>query len=308
MGKKRKGDNVNGWVIVDKPVGIGSTTVVSIVKRLFNAQKAGHAGTLDPAASGVLPVALGEATKTIPYVADGAKTYRFAVRWGASTTTDDAEGDVTAVSEVRPSKEDILKIIPEFIGEIEQVPPKYSAVHVNGKRAYDLARENAEIELKPRRIRIDALRLTEVSDKDVAVFEVDCGKGTYVRSLARDMAEKLGCLGHVCMLRRTRCGKFYAENAFSLEYLKALGHISKESNEFLPVETVLDDIPALAVTEAEARLLSNGGFLPFVSECVEPQGVSISAETVFQAKSNGRLTALVRVRDGFVRPVRVITQ
>ncbi len=308
MGKKRKGDNVNGWVIVDKPVGIGSTTVVSIVKRLFNAQKAGHAGTLDPAASGVLPVALGEATKTIPYVADGAKTYRFAVRWGASTTTDDAEGDVTAVSEVRPSKEDILKIIPEFIGEIEQVPPKYSAVHVNGKRAYDLARENAEIELKPRRIRIDALRLTEVSDKDVAVFEVDCGKGTYVRSLARDMAEKLGCLGHVCMLRRTRCGKFYAENAFSLEYLKALGHISKESNEFLPVETVLDDIPALAVTEAEARLLSNGGFLPFVSERIEPQGVSISAETVFQAKSNGRLTALVRVRDGFVRPVRVIIQ
>ncbi len=308
MGKKRKGDNVNGWVIVDKPVGIGSTTVVSIVKRLFNAQKAGHAGTLDPAASGVLPVALGEATKTIPYVADGAKTYRFAVRWGASTTTDDAEGDVTAVSEVRPSKEDILKIIPEFIGEIEQVPPKYSAVHVNGKRAYDLARENAEIELKPRRIRIDALRLTEVSDKDAAVFEVDCGKGTYVRSLARDMAEKLGCLGHVCMLRRTRCGKFYAENAFSLEYLKALGHISKESNEFLPVETVLDDIPALAVTEAEARLLSNGGFLPFVSERVEPQGVSISAETVFQAKSNGRLTALVRVRDGFVRPVRVIIQ
>lgn len=308
MGKKRKGDNVNGWVIVDKPVGIGSTTVVSIVKRLFNAQKAGHAGTLDPAASGVLPVALGEATKTIPYVADGAKTYRFAVRWGASTTTDDAEGDVTAVSEVRPSKEDILKIIPEFIGEIEQVPPKYSAVHVNGKRAYDLARENAEIELKPRRIRIDALRLTEVSDKDATVFEVDCGKGTYVRSLARDMAEKLGCLGHVCMLRRTRCGKFYAENAFSLEYLKALGHISKESNEFLPVETVLDDIPALAVTEAEARLLSNGGFLPFVSERVEPQGVSISAETVFQAKSNGRLTALVRVRDGFVRPVRVIIQ
>lgn len=308
MGKKRKGDNVNGWVIVDKPVGIGSTTVVSIVKRLFNAQKAGHAGTLDPAASGVLPVALGEATKTIPYVADGAKTYRFAVRWGASTTTDDAEGDVTAVSEVRPSKEDILKIIPEFIGEIEQVPPKYSAVHVNGKRAYDLARENAEIELKPRRIRIDALRLTEVSDKDAAVFEVDCGKGTYVRSLARDMAEKLGCLGYVCMLRRTRCGKFYAENAFSLEYLKALGHISKESNEFLPVETVLDDIPALAVTEAEARLLSNGGFLPFVSERVEPQGVSISAETVFQAKSNGRLTALVRVRDGFVRPVRVIIQ
>lgn len=308
MGKKRKGDNVNGWVIVDKPVGIGSTTVVSIVKRLFNAQKAGHAGTLDPAASGVLPVALGEATKTIPYVADGAKTYRFAVRWGASTTTDDAEGDVTAVSEVRPSKEDILKIIPEFIGEIEQVPPKYSAVHVNGKRAYDLARENAEIELKPRRIRIDALRLTEVSDKDAAVFEVDCGKGTYVRSLARDMAEKLGCLGHVCMLRRTRCGKFYAENAFSLEYLKALGHISKESNEFLPVETVLDDIPALAVTEAEARLLSNGGFLPFVSERVEPQGDSISAETVFQAKSNGRLTALVRVRDGFVRPVRVIIQ
>ena len=305
---KRKGELINGWVVVDKPAGTGSTTVVAVVKRLFNAQKAGHAGTLDPAASGVLPVALGEATKTIPYVMDGAKTYRFSVAWGAATDTDDAEGNVIASDSARPSEDAILRIIPEFTGEIEQVPPKYSAVHVNGKRAYDLARQNADVVLKPRRIRIDSLRLIALPSKDEAVFEVDCGKGTYVRSLARDMAEKLGCLGHIRTLRRTKCGKFYADDAFSLEYLESLGHISSESKELLPVETVLDDIPALAVTQAEARFLSNGGFLPFDRGRVKPEGGVLADGAVFQAKCGGRLTALICVRDGLVRPVRVIIQ
>lgn len=308
MGRKRKGEAVNGWLVLDKPAGLCSTTAVSIVRRLFNAQKAGHAGTLDPSASGVLPIALGEATKTIPYVMNGAKTYRFGISWGAKTTTDDAEGEVISSNDKRPSTEDILRVIPEFIGEIEQVPPIFSAVHVNGQRAYALARENKPVELQPRRIRIDDLRLVSVSEHGTAYFEVDCGKGTYVRSLARDMAEKIGCLGHICLLRRTRCGKFYEENAFSLEYLEAMGHISKESNELLPVETVLDDIPALAVTQAEARLLSNGGFLPYEPSRIEPSGAIITEETVFQAKCDGRLTALISVRDGFVRPVRVITQ
>lgn len=303
MGRKRKGNPVNGWVVVDKPEGIGSTNVVAIIKRLFNAQKAGHGGTLDPAASGVLPIALGEATKTIPYIMDGRKTYRFTVRFGQATTTDDAEGEITARTDILPSQKEIEAVLPLFVGEIDQVPPKYSAVHINGKRAYDLARENQEVELAPRRIRIDGLRMTGRPDEASAEFEVDCGKGTYVRSIARDMAEKLGSLGHVTALRRTACGKFSAENAFSLEYLRSLEHILNQTDVLRPVETVLDDIPALALSEADARLLSNGGFLS-----ASAFGVSACEGETMQAVCNGRLTALVRVQVGQIRPVRIIVQ
>lgn len=303
MGRKRKGNPVSGWVVVDKPEGIGSTNVVAIVKRLFNAQKAGHGGTLDPAASGVLPVALGEATKTIQYVMDGRKTYRFTVRFGQATSTDDAEGEIIARTEILPSKEEIEAVLPLFTGEIEQVPPKFSAVHVNGKRAYDLARENQDVELLPRRIRIDSLRLVGMPEAGCAEFEMDCGKGTYVRSIARDMAEKLGSLGHVAALRRTACGKFLAENAFSLEYLRSLEHILNQTDVLRPVETVLDDIPALALSETDARLLSNGGFLPASSF-----GVSACEGETMQALYNNRLTALVRVQAGQIRPVRIIVQ
>lgn len=308
MSRKKKGLPINGWVIIDKPADIGSTTVVSLIKRLANAQKAGHAGTLDPAATGVLPIALGEATKTIPYVMDGEKVYTFTVRWGQKTTTDDAEGKVTAESEKRPSLEEIQNILPDFIGEIDQIPPDFSAVHVNGQRAYDLARREIEIKLAPRRIRIDNLKVLRVKKPDEAEFEVVCGKGTYVRSLARDMAEKLDCLGHVRSLRRVRCGKFSVENAFSLEYLRTLGHISKESQTLLPVETVLDDIPALALTETEAVLLSNGGFLPVAPVLARTPELRPDAEKVFQAKADGRLVGLVRVEDGKVRPIRIIVQ
>lgn len=301
--KKRKGNPVNGWVAVDKPAGIGSTNIVAIVKRLFNAQKAGHGGTLDPAATGVLPVALGEATKTIQYVMDGRKTYRFTVRFGQSTSTDDAEGEIIAQTDVIPSQKEIEAVLPLFVGEIDQVPPKYSAVHVNGKRAYDLARENQEVDLAPRRIRIDALRLTGMPDAFCAEFEADCGKGTYVRSIARDLAEKLGSLGHITALRRTACGKFSVENAFSLEYLRSLEHILNQTDVLRPVETVLDDIPALALSEADARLLSNGGFLPAASF-----GVSACEGETMQALCNNRLTALVRVQAGQIRPVRIIVQ
>ena len=256
MSRKRKGDPVNGWVILDKPADLGSTTAVSIVRRVFNAQKAGHAGTLDPAASGVLPIALGEATKTIPYVMDGEKTYAFTVRFGQATDTDDAEGEVIAETDVLPDKEAVLKVLPSFIGEIEQVPPKFSAIHVNGRRAYDLARQKQEVELEPRRIRIDDLRLIEPFDPLAARFEVDCGKGTYVRSLARDIAEKLCSLGYITSLRRLKCAKFSIKESFSLEYLQSIEHSSNWTEVLLPVETVLDDIPALALTQAQAAKLS----------------------------------------------------
>ncbi|MBR1777505.1 MAG: tRNA pseudouridine(55) synthase TruB [Alphaproteobacteria bacterium] len=302
MSRKRRGEPINGWVILDKPAGLGSTTAVSIVRRLFNAQKAGHAGTLDPTASGVLPIALGEATKTIPYVMDGEKTYAFTVRFGQATDTDDAEGAILAETDVLPDKEAILKTLPSFIGEIDQVPPKYSAIHINGQRAYDLARRQQEVELKTRRIRIEDLRLKEPFDPLNAAFEVKCGKGTYVRSLARDIAEKAGSLGHVTSLRRLKCAKFSTENAFSLEYLEALEHSSNWTDVLLPVETVLDDIPALAVTQAQASKLSNGNFLPATDFRVVPTA------DVFQAQLGGRLVALVRVQDGMVRPVRLIVQ
>ena len=302
MSRKRKGDIVNGWVVLDKPAGLGSTTAVSIVRRLFNAQKAGHAGTLDPAASGVLPIALGEATKTIPYVMDGEKRYAFTVRFGQATDTDDAEGSIIAETDVLPSKEEVLKVLPLFIGEIEQIPPKYSAIHVDGKRAYDLARNQQEVVLQPRRIRVDNLRLIEPFDARNACFEVDCGKGTYVRSLARDIAEKVGSLGHVTSLRRLKCAKFSTENAFLLEYLRSIEHSSNWTGVLLPVETVLDDIPALAVTREQAAKLSNGNFLPtsFFPD--------VPAVEVFQAKLDNRLIALVRVRDEMIRPVRLINQ
>ncbi|MGN1079520.1 MAG: tRNA pseudouridine(55) synthase TruB [Alphaproteobacteria bacterium] len=302
MAKKRKGEPVSGWVILDKPAGLGSTTAVSIVKRIFNAQKAGHAGTLDPAASGVLPIALGEATKTIPYVTDGEKTYAFTVRFGQATDTDDAEGRVIRTTDKIPSENKILSVLPLFCGEIDQVPPKYSAVHINGQRAYDLARENKEVTLAARRIRIEELKMLHFSKDGTAEFQVRCSKGTYVRSLARDMAEKLGSLGHVTALRRLKCAKFSDQNAFSLEYLRSIEHSSIWTGVLLPVETVLDDIPALAVTQAQAFKLSNGNFLP-----VSDFGFVPDAD-VFQAKSDNRLIALVRVQDGMIRPVRLIVQ
>lgn len=297
MGRKRKGDLVDGWVILDKPAGLGSTTAVSIVRRLFNAQKAGHAGTLDPAASGVLPIALGEATKTIPYVMDGEKNYAFTVLFGSSTTTDDAEGEIVATTDKIPTEAEIRAVLPSFVGEIDQVPPKYSAVHVDGKRAYALAREDREVELAPRRIRIHSLEMTGFSGQS-ADFTVDCSKGTYVRSIARDLAEKLGGLGHVTALRRLKCAKFSIQNTFSLEYLKSKEHSSLWTDVLLPVETVLDGIPALAVTETQAQLLSNGGFLP----------APALSDGVYQAKADDRLAAIVRVLDGQIRPVRVINR
>lgn len=260
---KRDKRDVHGWVVLDKPVGMTSTHAVSIIKRLFTAKRAGHAGTLDPLASGCLPVALGEATKTVPFVMDGRKLYRFTVRWGEERDTDDAEGRVTATSEQRPSAEAIRALLPSFTGTIQQVPPRYSAIKIEGERAYDLARDGAVVELEARPVEIRRLELVAAPDTDHAVLEAECGKGTYVRSLARDLGRVLGCFGHVSALRRAAVGPFSEETMISLEQLEAMCHRAASgeaslADAIMPVETALDDIPALAVSRADAARLTRG--------------------------------------------------
>jgi len=255
MARRRRGEKVDGWVVLDKPVGPGSTQAVSRVRRLFGAQKAGHGGTLDPLASGVLPIALGEATKTVPFVMDGRKEYRFTLCFGVARATDDAEGAVTATSDVRPSDEAIRAALPRFIGEIEQMPPAYSALKVEGRRAYDLARAGTAGALRPRRVAIERLELLGRPDPDHAEFAVACGKGTYIRALGRDLARALGTVGHLSALRRTAAGPFREEAAISLSKLEALGHIPALFGVLAPVSTALDDIPALALTGDEANRL-----------------------------------------------------
>ena len=259
MGRRRKkGDPIHGWLVLDKPLDMTSTQAVGKCRWLFNAQKAGHAGTLDPLASGVLPIAFGEATKTVPFAQEGDKTYRFTIRWGASTTTQDAEGEVTATSPVRPERAAIEAALPAFIGEIEQVPPKFSAIKVDGERAYDLARAGEDVALQARPVRVDALALLDAPDADLAVFEMRCGKGAYVRSIARDLAAALGTEGHVAALRRVQVGPFTAEDAVELAVVEDLVHKARALEALLPVETALDDIPALAVTEDDAFQLRQG--------------------------------------------------
>ncbi len=258
MGRRKKGDPIHGWLVLDKPLEMTSTQAVGKCRWLYNAKKAGHAGTLDPLASGVLPIAFGEATKTVPFAQEAGKTYRFTIRWGSSTTTQDAEGDVVAESDVRPSVEEIKAALPQFIGDIEQIPPKYSAIKVDGERAYDLARAGEDVELEARPVRIDALSVLDVPSPDLCVLEMRCGKGAYVRSVARDLAHALGTEGHVAALRRTQVGPFSLEDAISLDALEDLVHKARALEALLPVETALDDIPALAVTDGEAFQLRQG--------------------------------------------------
>lgn len=295
---KRKGDKVDGWVILDKPVGLGSTPAVGKVRRLFGAQKAGHGGTLDPLASGVLPIALGEATKTVPFVMDGRKEYRFTLRFGEARSTEDAEGEVTAVSDVRPTDAAIRQVLPAFTGDIEQVPPAFSALKIEGKRAYDLARAGETFDLKPRRVLVERLELVARPDSDHADFVVGCGKGTYIRSLGRDLALALGTVGHLSALRRTAAGPFREEAAISLPKLEALGHIPALLGALAPVVTALDDIPALALTEAQADRLRQGQPV-LLTRDAPPSGALVRAEV------GSRLVALVRSDGASLKPVRV---
>lgn len=262
MGRRKTGQPVHGWVILDKPKGMTSTRAVGAVRRIFDARKAGHGGTLDPLATGLLPIALGEATKTVSFVMDGAKTYRFTARWGIETATDDTEGEATSTSDVRPSRDEIEVVLPRFRGTISQVPPRFSAIKIAGERAYDIARDGEEPDLVAREVRIDRLDLVSIEGPDEATFEADCGKGTYVRSLARDLGRALGTFAHVTTLRRTRVGGFGEDRMISLEKLEELSHIAAGQETLADVlcsmETALDDIPALAVSGADAARLMRG--------------------------------------------------
>lgn len=306
MARRRKGRPIHGWFNIDKPLGVTSTQAVARVKRCVDAAKVGHGGTLDPLATGVLPIALGEATKTVSYAMDGEKTYAFTVCWGEARSTDDCEGDVVEVSSVRPAADDIAKVLPDFIGEIEQVPPSFSAIKIDGARAYDLARDGQDVEIAARTVEIFDLRLMGCPDADHADFEVDCGKGTYVRALARDMASALGTVGHVSALRRTAVGPFTAEHAISLDNLEALGHSAAGSEHLMPVETVLDDIPALALTPVEARRLKQGQAVAALPVASRSPFKNIGQGDVVCAMSDGRLVALAVVHGGEIRPFRVM--
>jgi len=312
MGRRRGGLPIHGWVVLDKPTGVSSTVAVSRVRRLFVAQKAGHAGTLDPLATGVLAIALGEATKTVPYVMDGEKLYRFTARWGEARDTDDAEGEVLERSDMRPTEAQILAQLPRFTGELLQTPPAFSAIKVQGERAYDLAREGEEFSLAPRTVSIHAVRLVSMPDADHAVFELSCGKGSYVRAWVRDLALALGTRGHVAQLRRLKVGPFAIESAISLEKLEALSHSPAALEHLRPIATALDGIPALAVTGQDSVRLRSGNPImiraPHFARLV--QGTP-EAETDFQgltvllSTAQGEPVALALVAQGEFRPFRV---
>jgi len=306
MARKRRGQRVDGWLILDKPSGITSTAAVGAVRRLFDAAKAGHGGTLDPLATGLLPIALGEATKTVPFVMDGMKTYRFTLKFGEARATDDAEGEVIATSDKRPSDDEIRAALPGFRGRILQRPPIFSALKVAGERAYDLARAGEAVELAPREALIERFDLIGRPDADHALFEVRSGKGAYMRSLARDLAEAVGSRGHVAALRRIAVGPFNESHGISLDSLQALGHIPAASRHLLPVATALDDIPALAVTDSEASRLRCGQTVgPIRRQDLERIG-HFGSGAIFCARSGGLPVALVRLEAGDLRPVRVL--
>ncbi|MFQ5563584.1 MAG: tRNA pseudouridine(55) synthase TruB [Parvularculaceae bacterium] len=259
MGRRRKkGRPVSGWLILDKAYDLGSTEAVSKAKWLFQAQKAGHAGALDPLATGVLPIAFGEATKTVPYVMAAEKRYRFTASWGAATSTDDREGDVIARSDKRPLREEIEAVLDRFTGEIEQVPPQFSAVKIAGERAYDLAREGETVKLAPRVVKISTLSLVDMPDTDNAVFEAATGKGAYVRALVRDMGRALGTEGHVGELRRLAVGPFRAEDGVTLSALEAMESPEARDEMLLPLDAALAGLPQTAVTGPEAAKLKRG--------------------------------------------------
>jgi tRNA pseudouridine55 synthase len=300
---KRPKNKVDGWVVLDKPLGMGSTQAVGRVRWLFGAEKAGHGGTLDPLATGVLPIALGEATKTVPFVMDGRKEYRFTLRFGEARSTEDAEGEVTATSDQRPGDEAIRAALGRFTGNIEQVPPAFSALKVGGERSYDLARRGEKPDLKARRVSIERLELAGRPDRDHADFVVTCSKGTYIRSLGRDLAQALGTVGYLSALRRTAAGPFREAAAISLSKLEALGHIPPLLGALAPVATALDDIPALALTETQANQLRQGQPV-LLTRDAPPSGALVRAEL------EGKLVALVRseVSPGggaTLQPVRV---
>ncbi|MSO96916.1 MAG: tRNA pseudouridine(55) synthase TruB [Rhodospirillaceae bacterium] len=303
---KRRGQPIHGWIAIDKPAGMSSAGVVARVRRHLNAAKAGHAGTLDPLATGVIPIALGEATKTVSFAMDGNKTYEFTALWGTATDTDDREGKVIATSDVRPTREAILAALPRFVGEIDQIPPIYSAIKVDGERAYALAREGADITLSSRKITVYSFDLIEESELESARFRVKCGKGTYVRALVRDLAKSLGTVGHIGDLRRTQCGPFSETDAILLDKWEALGHSPAALAHLRPVRTVLDDIPALALTPQEAHRLRHGQALALFPVAQRNPQAQLAQGIPVQAVLGETLVALAEVGNGMLRALRVM--
>lgn len=308
---RRRGQPIHGWIVLDKPLGMSSAQAVAKLRRLFDAEKAGHGGTLDPLATGILPIAFGEATKTVAWAMNGLKTYRFTVRWGEQRDTDDAEGKIIATSDYRPDRDEIATILPRFTGTIQQRPPDFSALKLAGDRAYELARKGQIVDLAVRDVTIHSLVLLNPStdappDPDRAEFEAEVGKGTYIRALARDLGEALGTKASIATLRRTRVGPFRETQAISLDNLASLGHSPAPSEYLLPIETALDDIPALALTEAEASRLRCG-------QSVTPSGALERARLLDLGDGQtvcvfcgAKLVALAETGAGALRPVRVL--
>ena len=309
MGRRKKGNPVHGWVILDKPLGMTSTQAVGAVRRIFDAQKAGHAGTLDPMATGILAIALGEATKTVPFAMDAQKTYRFTATWGESRDSDDAEGKVTGTCDQRPTRDEIEAMLPRFTGPLSQTPPVYSAIKVQGERAYDLARDGEEVVLEPRPVQVFEARLVEAKT-DTALFEIRCGKGTYVRSWVRDIALALGTLGHVSTLRRTRSGGWDEKDAVGLDTLTPFMHSPAAFGYLRPLSTALDGIPALAVSGPDTVRIRSGNPILIRANLFAKMkdgfgDGELSGLTVFLKEEDGSPVALAEIAEGELRPFRV---
>lgn len=304
--RKPKGRPVSGWLVLDKPFDFGSTEAVSKIKWLFKAQKAGHAGTLDPLASGMLPIALGDATKTVPYVMDGRKIYEFTVSWGEERTTDDLEGEVTETSDARPTEEEIRALLPKYTGVIEQIPPQFSAIKIAGERAYDMARDGETVEIPAREVEIHRLTLLSC-DPDKAHFEVECGKGTYVRSLARDLGRDLGCYGHISELRRTLVAPFGEEQMVPLAKLTALEEIEDQDERLASLDAfliapaeALTSLPQVKVSEDQARRLRSGN--PII---LRGRDAPLPAPEAYATSIAGELIAIGAIEAGEFKPKRV---
>ncbi len=306
MPRRKKGNPVSGWVIIDKPIGKTSAQVVNDVRRALNAQKAGHAGTLDPLASGVLPIALGEATKTISFAMDSLKNYQFDISWGEERDTLDSEGRIVAESNLRPTEEQIITALPSFLGYIDQIPPIFSAIKVNGRRSYDLARNQENFKLESRKVFVESFSLINKKDDDSATFRVTSGKGTYIRALARDLAAKLGTCGHISSLRRLKVGSFSENDAISLDYLSALAHSPANFDKLLPVEVALDGIPAMPLSGEQADRMRNGQGVPLEKDADWCCSLDLEDGGIIYTTSAGSPVAIARLQQGFICPIRVL--
>jgi len=301
---------INGWIILDKQIGISSRTAVTKISKILKIKKVGHGGTLDPLASGVLPIAVGEATKVISFIQDKKKSYSFTIKWGETTETDDLEGAVLERSDIRPNIKQINSVIPSFIGQILQKPPIYSAIKVNGQRSYKLARKNIEVNHKFRKVEIYDLILKKIINLDKAEFEVKCGKGTYVRSLAKDLAEKLHTKGHVIQLRRLSVGNFEEKDTILIDFTKEIIHSPMIFNKILPTEAVLDDIPALVLNKTEARQIKQGQKLELnslenIDHFFKKNPNYNKFEKIYAVENNDPI-ALITIYEGIVKPARII--